>query len=216
MRTITSVVEAVLEKNACLTFGLFHRLLNLSQTARFLQDLVEAQLRKAVEPSAIATALSRVQQRMGGPDPEQPVSFYVDRIHVHRGLCTLTVPKTDQARRDLQRLHERIRAQGGYLTTTEGMTEITTITEVEHLGILEEVLTVPPRQFQRALAGLGVTFKAQYTESPGLLYQLLQQVALLGVNVAEVASTMTEFTIYLDEADVMPVFDALYQRFAGT
>ena len=49
--------------------------------------------------------------------------------------------------------------------------------------------------------------------APGVLYQLLQALALQGVNLAEVASTTTEFHVYLAENDVMLALDSLYGAF---
>ncbi len=70
-----------------------------------------------------------------------------------------------------------------------------------------------PRRVYRNLAGLGVKFQEAYLETPGLLYQLLQQLALQNINVVEVASTTTEFNIYLDDRDVQLAFESLYNRF---
>jgi len=46
--------------------------------------------------------------------------------------------------------------------------------------------------------------------TPGILYRLLQPLALQGVNVAEVTSTTSEFHIYIAEDDVMLALDSLY------
>jgi hypothetical protein len=46
-----------------------------------------------------------------------------------------------------------------------------------------------------------------------VLYRILQALALQGVNLAEVASTTTEFHVYLAEDDVMLALDSLYGAF---
>ncbi len=46
-----------------------------------------------------------------------------------------------------------------------------------------------------------------------MLYRILQALALQGVNLAEVASTTTEFHAYLAEDDVMLALDSLYGAF---
>ncbi len=214
MRTISEAVRDLVAANPWLQFGLHHRLLNLSQTARFLQPLVEARTQKAVRPSAILMSLSRQQQHVTLPEVDRVVEFYVERIHVHHGLCSLTVPRSRRTQQEIDELIRRIRQEEGYLTLTEGHTEITVILEGAQWGHVQAVLTVPPKQVQRRMAGLGVTFKEQYLDVPGLLYQLLQQLALQQINVVEIASTMTEFNIYLHEDDLMPAFDAIYRKFA--
>ncbi|MCP4606727.1 MAG: hypothetical protein GY847_40500, partial [Proteobacteria bacterium] len=44
--------------------------------------------------------------------------------------------------------------------------------------------------------------------------QLIQQVALQNINVIEVASTATEFNVYVRSKDVRLAFDSIYQRFS--
>lgn len=214
MLKISDAVRDLVAANPWLQFGLHHRLLNLSQTARFLRPLVEARTHKEAKPSAILMSLSRHQQDVERPAVDDVVQFYVDRINIHHGLCSLTVPKSQRTHQEISQLMHRIQEENGYLTLTEGHTEITVILEGQHWAHVQAVLTVPPKQVQRRMAGLGVTFKEQYLEVPGLLYQLLQQLALQQINVIEIASTMTEFNIYLHEADLMPAFDAVYQKFS--
>ncbi|QXD16247.1 hypothetical protein GQ464_004645 [Rhodocaloribacter litoris] len=215
MRTISEAVETVIEGNAFLRFGLYHRLLNLSQVARFLQPLVEARCRKPVRPSAILMSLSRLQKRLHArPPAAAPPTFYIDRINVHAGLCSITFAKEAETHQAMNRLFNRIQAEEGYITYTEGNTEITAIIEERHLPLARATVPAAPRQVARRIAGLGIQFAAAYTEAPGLLYGILQQLALLNINVVEVASTMTEFNVYLDEADLMTAFDALLNRFS--
>lgn len=214
MPTISDAVRGVVESSPMLQVGLHHRLLNLSQVARFIRPLVEARTRKPAKPSAILMGLSRLQRAVeDDPFPEDE-PFYIDRIGVHTGLCSVTLTKTAQAHKELNRLMGRVQEAGGYFTVTEGSTEITALLEARHLALLGDVLTSAPKGVQRQLAGLGVQFHAPYVGKPGLLYRLLQQLALQHINVAEVASTMTEFTIYLHEDDLMLAFDSVYHRFS--
>jgi hypothetical protein len=62
MRKISDALEAIVEGNPALAFGLHHRLLNLTKLARFLRPSVEAQTRKGVSDSAVLMSLSRLQR----------------------------------------------------------------------------------------------------------------------------------------------------------
>ena len=206
MRKVSEAVPA-------LQFGLHHRLLNLSQVARFICPLVEARVHKSVQPSAVLMSLSRLQRRWENQQPALQRRFRVDRINVQGGLCALTLPKQLATLRELAELFGRVQQEGGYLTLTEGVSEVTVILEQRHMALIPQVLHVIPRRVYRNLAGLGVKFQERYLETPGLLYQLLQQLALQNINVVEVASTTTEFNIYLDDRDVQLAFDSIYNRF---
>jgi len=213
MIRISDAVEALVTGSPAMHFGLHHRLLNLSQVARFIHPLVEARTRKTVNVSAILMSLSRLQKKLKEPPGEGETAFYIDRIHLHAGLCSLTVAKTPASHRAINQLFNRVQEEGGYFTVTEGNTEITAILDNGHWALVGEVLATKPRQVHRDIAGLGIQFKAQYTEEPGLLYQLLQQLALQQISVVEIASTMTEFNIYLHDGDVMLAFESLYKKF---
>ncbi len=213
MRKVSEAVQAIIEANPALQFGLHHRLLNLSQVARFICPLVEARVHKSVQPSAVLMSLSRLQRRWENQQPALQRRFRVDRINVQGGLCALTLPKQLATLRELAELFGRVQQEGGYLTLTEGVSEVTVILEQRHMVFIPQVLHVIPRRVYRNLAGLGVKFQERYLETPGLLYQLLQQLALQNINVVEVASTTTEFNIYLDDRDVQLAFDSIYNRF---
>ncbi|CAM3371745.1 hypothetical protein [Rhodothermus bifroesti] len=213
MRKVSEAVQAIIEANPALQFGLHHRLLNLSQVARFICPLVEARVHKSVQPSAVLMSLSRLQRRWENQQPALQRRFRVDRINVQGGLCALTLPKQLATLRELAELFGRVQQEGGYLTLTEGVSEVTVILEQRHMALIPQVLHVIPRRVYRNLAGLGVKFQERYLETPGLLYQLLQQLALQNINVVEVASTTTEFNIYLDDRDVQLAFDSIYNRF---
>jgi hypothetical protein len=216
MSSVPSVVQDLILGSRCLHFGLYHRLLNLSQVARLVQPVVEARVRKRVRASAIVVSLSRLQKTLQPSSTDKGLVFYVDRLNIHTGLCTATVVKTPEARTSLDTFYTQVRRAGSYLTLTEGHTEVTVIFESRHRPRLLEALGAKPKQVQENVAGLGVMFRAEYMDEPGLLYQLLQQLSFLNINVVEVASTMTEFNIYLREEDLVPAFDAIYQRFSRT
>lgn len=213
MRTIAEAVREIVLHDPFLHTGLYHRLLNLSQVARFLEPLVAAHTRKAVTSSAILMSLSRLQQQLTADVPEEE-AFLVDRISVQTQLCSVTFAKTAETHRALNRLFNRVQEARGYITVTEGHTEITVLIEAAFVPEERELAALSLRKIERGLAGLGVQFREQYAEEPGLLYRLLQQLVFQRINVVEVTSTLTEFTIYVHQADLQRAFDALYHRFA--
>ena len=64
------------------------------------------------------------------------------------------------------------------------------------------------------LAAVGVTFDERYLEVKGILFQLMEEIALQDINVIEIASTATEFSVFLHEDDVQLAFDAIFNRFS--
>lgn len=214
MIKISEVIQAFMEESPFFLFGIHHRLLNLSQVARFIQPIITARSQKEVQCSAILMSLSRLQKKFHASFPVDKDAFYIDRINIHAGLASITFTKNQENIRALNRFFNHLQEDQSYITFTQGISEVTAIIEKKYLHVVGEMFTDVPRQVQRNIAGLGVKFQEVYTETPGLLYQILQQLALQNINVVEIASTMTEFNIYLHDADLMLAFDSIYNRFS--
>lgn len=212
MKKISEALGDILNESSFFSFGLHHRLFNLSQLARFLKPLVEARTHKDVSDPAVLMSLSRIQ---GKTFPETALKqIIIDNISVQSGLCSLTVFKTKLAEKELNELFSRIRKKNGFMTLTEGINEITAILEDSDFDLADRVLTEEMHYVYRAIALVGVKFGDDMLGCPGLIYRLLQQLALQNINVIEVASTATEFNIYVREADVRLTFDSIYHRFS--
>jgi hypothetical protein len=63
------------------------------------------------------------------------------------------------------------------------------------------------------IASVGVKFHEKFIEVPGLLYMILQVVTMQHINIVELASTATEFIIYIDQKDIYLAFDAILSKF---
>ena len=214
MLRVSDAVREIISNNTLLNFGFHHKLLNLSQVARFIRPLVEARTHKEVQDSAVLMNLSRMLREPEHQTDELDDAFFVDKINIHSGLCSLTIHKTRATHRELNQIFAKIQEQHGFITITEGISEITTILEVVNLEMALAALSDKPRTLHRNLASVGVKFSERCLTIHGVLYRLLQQVALQNINVIEVSSTATEFNIYVDENDVQLAFDSIYARFA--
>ena len=212
MIKVSDAVREIVDHDPSLKTGLAQQLMNLSQVARHIHATVEARTHKNVHLSAITMALSRLRAEL--PQIElKPDLGLADRITVQRGLVVLTFPNTARVHSGLRRLQERIREARRYLTITEGIREITLIIEQAMFDRFREVVGVRPARMSCDIASLSISLSEDNLAAPGVLYRILQALALQGVNLAEVASTTTEFHLYLSEADVMLALESLHGAF---
>lgn len=212
MLKISDAVAEIIRGNPALRTGLAQRLMNLSRVARHIRPAVEARTHKAVQQGAIAMALSRLQAGLRTVD-EGPDLQLANRITVQRGLAVLTFPNTRRLHRALPTLQEKIREDEGHLTITEGVQEITLIIEAGAVPLARATVGEPEGREWIGVASLSIALTNEHLGTPGVLYRLLQPLALQGVNLAEVASTSREFHIYIGEEDVMLALDSLYATF---
>jgi len=209
MLKISDAVREIVMADPFLRVGLAQRLMNLTQVARHLRPAVEARTRKPVQIPAVAMSLSRLQAELSGLEGGPPLRLG-QRITVQRGLAVLTFPNTRRCQAGLLPLQGAIRKIQGYLTISEGVREITLIVEEEALPLVEEHVSERTSQVAQGVASLSVSLTRENLKTPGVLYRLLQPLALQGINVAEVTSTTTEFHIYIRDVDVMLALDSLY------
>lgn len=212
MKRIKEAAIEIIENNIVLHFGFYHRLLNLSQVARFIRPLVAARTNKEVSDSAVLMSLSRMQNSLEPPLPTE--QLVLNKINIHTGLCSLTVLKKPKSHAELNTIFSRVQRRGGFITITEGINEITVILEEIDFEFATEILSESPHYVYRDIASVGVKFSDETIVNPGVIYQLIQQVALQKINIIEVASTATEFNVYLRRHDVRLAFDSIYQRFS--
>lgn len=214
MRRISEAVEEIVESHEALRFGFYHGLLNLTRVARFLKPSIEAQTKKEVTEAAVLMNLSRLQRKLARLPQSRRDQLVLDKVNIQSGLCAATVAKSPTSHRELNRVFNRIQSKSGFITVTEGLREVTVIVEAENLRLVTSALSSPPRILHENLASVSVAFDKRYLKVKGILFQLLEEIALQDINVIEIASTATELSIFLREEDVQLAFDAIFNRFS--
>jgi hypothetical protein len=210
---ISDAIKDIIHNNDQLLFGFHHQLLNLSQVARFIHPLVEARTQKNVRVSAILMNLSRMHQQLTQHKSRPQDKFYIDKINIHTDLCSFTLVKTGPSHRELNRMYSDVQKRHGFMTITEGISEITAIVESDNFDLASKWLTEPIRLVNQNIASVGVKFHEKFIEVPGLLYMILQMVTMQQINIVELASTATEFIIYINQQDIYLAFDAILSKF---
>lgn len=214
MIRISEAIDELVDAQPGLGFGFYHDLLNLTRVARYLKPSIEARTKKEVSEAAVLMNLSRRQKKLGATSPSARTKLQLDKITIQSGLASVTVTKSAKTHSELSRVYHRLQSQDGFITVTEGLQEVTVIVEAENLERVTSALRSAPKSLQRELASVSVTFSERYLAVKGILHQILEEVALQDINVLEIASTATEFSVFLRESDVQLAFDAIFNRFA--
>lgn len=214
MIRISDIISKVISQNALLSFGIAHRLLNLSQVAKFIKPMIEAHTQKEIRDSAILMNLSRYQRHVGKWMQPKEKDFVIENITVQSDLCTMTFFKTKEIHTNINAVYNEIQKRKGFCTITEGVGEITIIFDNCFSELITKKIKEEPRHKYTKATSVGVKFSEKYLETPGLLYVILQQIVLQNINIIELSSTATEFMIYIDQKDTRIAFDTLYNRFS--
>jgi hypothetical protein len=213
MLKITDAILDIISHNSFLQMGLSHRLLNITQVAKFLRPLVEARVKKEVQSSAIAMALSRKQRELESEQVEKDSPFKADNIIVHSDLYAVTYAKSKDIHLVVNAIYNKIQGRGSYITITEGVNEITMIVESAYASYIAETVVDTPVSEHDSVASVGIKFNVRYLNIPGFFFRVFQQLYFQKINLLEIASTATELILYIDQRDVRLAFDTLYNCF---
>lgn len=204
----------LVDANPFLAFGLSNRLFNLTQLAYYLCPLVEARTQKSIKPTALVTALSRLQKEML-VDGEPTNPYRIDKLIITPDLATATYYKNQDVHERIGRVSTLVREEKGLFHFTESTSEISVFFERSFLRLLQHHVPEQPRYINTALACVGVRFGAEQVEQPGLLFALFQRIYLQNINLFDISSTYTELNFYVHRDQVKLVFETLHDSFLG-
>ncbi len=213
MKKISDAIGEALETNPYLQFGFSHRLFNLTRLAGFLRPLIEGRVQNSVSNAAILMNLSRMTRRREKIIP-LPKNFKFKNVVIFSDLMVLTFYKNPGVHRGIEKILNRVQSDGRFITVTEGGNEITVILEEGCRDLVKKHIPDVPKSENFSVASVGITFSEKYAETPGLIFAVIEQVTLQGINIVELSSTFTELILYVDKKDARLVFDTLFRSFS--
>ncbi len=212
MINLSNALQDLIDKDAFLCFGLQHKLLNLSQTAKFLVSILETRTKKEVTISSILMNLSRLQ-RVYIKKSTQIESIKIKNLTIHSNISSVTFFRDADINTKISQIYKEVQSKNGYMTINQGMNEVTILIEESMYLIVKKYIQNEPKFYKEKLAALGIQFDEKYINIPGLIYFLVQQISLQNINISEVTSTYTEIVFYVDQQNIRLAFDTIYNRF---
>ncbi len=217
MRRISDLVEAEVRASPFLEKALGDGIVNHSALARRIRPRIEKAMLERVSVAAITMALRRLRpavlRRTGVRNPRVG---RIREITVRSDLVELTFHNSATIRERQRTLLGRLaRAHDTFLTYTQGVSEVMLIVSSRAEKTVTEVMAGEQLMATvRSLAALVIRLGAEVVRTPGVYYGILKELAWQGVNVVDVVSTSTEFTIVVENAQVEVAFATL-RRLAG-
>jgi aspartokinase len=212
MKKLADALTELIAGDQMLQLGLQERLFNFTHLAKYLRPLLIARMHKDISVASVLMALSRLQKKFRKIS-SRPEHFRVHSITVHGDLCTFSFEKTSDMLRRIHVLHTAILRDRGYITISESTNEVTVIAGRSYIALARRIFGRRTKFQNTNIAAIALRFPAIYSTRPGFLSLVLQQVTLQGINIIEVASTYTEFVLYIDARDAKLAFDTLHILF---
>ncbi|MFW6131288.1 MAG: aspartate kinase [Candidatus Aminicenantaceae bacterium] len=212
MISISEVLRDIIQKSPFLEEGISEGIVNLSALARKVRPRIEKSLMKDVSDSAILMALKRmVPEVKSKADLTQAEIQQLGDITVRSDLSEFTFLKSGTIlEKQKSLLHEVKSISDYFITFTQGVYEITIIISSNHENTVEKIFSREKELYRKSnLSAMTIRLSAQSVNTPGVHYSILKQLAWNNINIIEVVSTYTEFTIILHKSQIDISFSVL-------
>jgi len=211
MITISEIVKQTIQNKPFVEEALQKKILNLSSYARLLKPDIEKQLLKNVEIGAIIMALKRFKVSIGQRDNVSLIFNELPELILRSQLVEVTYENSEGLIEKVVKLFHLI-APGKkfFCTITQGVFETAIITNMSIYPQLKEMFC-KERVIGRLknLTAVTIRLPKENVQTPGVYYRILKSLAWNNINVIDVVSTNTEFTILLQENEVERGFFAI-------
>lgn len=210
MITIAEIVNDIISESPFLEEALNENLINISSLARKIKPDVEKRLRKEIKEGAIVMAINRlpVNSFLKISKTVNALMKEIGDIIVRSDLMSYTFLNSFDLRKKQTSLMQQLQnSLGAFYTFSQGISETTIIISKAYENQMEGIFK--KEQLIKKTTNLSsVILKLPEinSETPGLYYFILKNLAWEGVNINEVISTSNEFTIVVSDTDISKAF----------
>lgn len=210
MVTISHIVGKLVDERVYIQESMNKEIISFALLAKQLQPEVEEEFGKKVKKHAIEMALRRYSEQV--KEKHKTVKFnYSSDIIMKTKICDIAVSRSPTLLDKLKKLYDIINFEkGDNLNIIQGNGEVSIVTNERYkekfLNNLkgEKILNI-----EKDLISLTMTFSKNFLYTPGVIFNIIRNIAWENINIFEVVSTNTEFTVILHKKDAMKAYKAL-------
>ena len=211
MPTVAHIVERIVQRRPFLQEALSRGIVNNAALAEELMPEISKELRIKVKFSAVNMAIRRLADKLDQTFVAKATFGPHSDIIIRSDLMEITVYKTDETQKLVQRLYDVVDFRSGdFLTITQGLNEVMVITNKKHERKMSEIL--PKKIIKKSiknLASLTVNIPIEAIETMGLFYIVTRALSWEDINIVDIVSSLTEMTVIIKEDDATRAFDAM-------
>lgn len=210
MVTISHIVQKLVNDRVFIQEPMHRGIVSYGSLAEQLKPEIEEELGKQVKTHAIVMALRRYAETL--KEKHKKISFdYSSEIIMKTDICDIAVLRSSTLLNKLKRLYDIVNFEiGDILNVIHGRYEVSVVTNeryrVKSLDFLkgEKILNV-----EKNLVALTLTFSRNFLYTPGVIFNVVRNIAWENINIYEIVSTNTELTFILNEKDVVKGYKTL-------
>jgi aspartokinase len=214
MVTVSHVAQKLVRDRVFVLEAMSRGIVSFGSLAEQLKPDIEKELGKKVKHHAIVMALRRHAETL---KEKGKVTFdYTSEIILKTDICDIAVRRSPTLLDKLKELYDIVDFEtGDILNAVHGRYEVSIVTNERYrekaLKFLkgEKVLNV-----ETGLVSLTLTFSKDFLYTPGVIFNIVRNLAWDNINIFEIVSTNTELTFILNKEDAVRGYEVL-ERVVG-
>ncbi|KYK24462.1 hypothetical protein AYK24_06145 [Thermoplasmatales archaeon SG8-52-4] len=210
MVTISNIVQKLVDDKIYVLESMEKDIVSYASLAKHLQADVEEELGKPVKKHAIEMALRRYKDHI--KKKTKTVSFnYSSDIVMKTKICDIAVVRSPNLLMKLRKLYDIVDFErGDILNIIQGISEVSIVTNERYKKILLDILNDEKILItEDNLVSLTMTFSMDFFYTPGIIFNIIRNVAWENINIYEIVSTNKELTFIIHKKDAMKGYRAL-------
>lgn len=210
MVTISQIVQKIVDQKIYVQESMNNNIISYALLAKQLKPEVEEILENKAKTHAIEMALRRYSEHL--KQKYKQIKFdYSSDIIMKTQICDMSILRSPTLIEQLKKLYDIVKFEkGDILNIIQGSTELSIVTneryKTQFLNILkkEKILNI-----EEKLISLTMTFSKDFLYTPGVIFNIIRNVAWENINIFEIVSTNTELTVIIHKKDAMKCYKAL-------
>jgi len=211
MRTISQVVEEIIERSPFLAEAMHEGIANNAKVARRIKSEVEKRLLEDVSEASVAMALHRIGKISNRTPFGARFLKHINDITVRSNLVEYVFPNsTDMPALTKLALSAARGNKDTFVHFSRGLHEsLLVINKDAEKNVLEGLKRQKTARRIENLSAITMRLPKASLNVPGVYYPILKALALEGISFVEVLSVNTEFGILFEDKDVDHAFSTI-------
>jgi len=211
MVTISHVVSKLVSERIYLHEALSKGIASYGSVAKYLKPLIDKELGKDTEHTAIVTALRRYAETIKNRFKDIQFDTRQSEVNLKTNIIDINVVKTQEVLDKLNRFYDLMNfEEGDILHIIYGRTHVAVVTnERNKEKILKLLQNQKIKKIEENLVALSFTVGKERIEKPGVLFQLTRNLAWENINILEIISVDVEVTFIISKEDANRAYSAL-------
>ncbi len=210
MVTVSHIVQKLVNERVFIQESMNKKIISYASLAKQLQPEIEEELEKPVKNHAIEMALRRYADQL--QKKHKTISFdYSSDIIMKTQVCDISVLRSPMLLKNLKNFYNIVQLEkGDILNIILGSNEVSIVTNERYkqkfCDMLKNEIVL---NVEEELVSLTMTLSKNFLNTPGVIFNIIRNIAWDNINIFEIVSTNTELTFIIHKKDAMRGYKAL-------